>query len=58
MLDDDAVSAGAEISVNKYASRLIDWGESNGLRTPKPTKMGDEIKKWLPFWYDLKSRNR
>jgi FtsZ-binding cell division protein ZapB len=58
MLEDDAVSAGAEINLNDYALLLVDWGERNGLRTPQKTKMGDEIKKWLPFWYDLKSHNR
>ena len=57
MLEDNAVSAGAEIDVNDYALQLIDWGERNSLRTPQKTKMGDEIKKWLPFWYGLKSLN-
>jgi hypothetical protein len=58
MLVDDAVSAGTEIDRNDYALRLVDWGERNSLRTPQKTKMGDEIKKWLLFWYDLKSLNR
>ena len=55
MLEDDAVSAGAKIKLNDYILQLVDWGERNGLRTPQKTTMGVEIRKWLPFWYNLKS---
>ena len=54
MLYDNDVSADANITIDDYASDLIDWGERNNLPTPQRFKMSEEIKKWLLHWRDFR----
>jgi hypothetical protein len=54
MLYDNDVSADANITIDDYASDLIDWGERNNLPTPQRVKMSEEIKKWLLHWRDFR----
>ena len=55
MLYDNDVSAGANIAIDAYALKLIEWGERNDLPTPQRIKMSEEIKKWLLHWCNFRA---
>jgi hypothetical protein len=60
MLDDDDVSAHADINVSRYADRLMTWGQNNfgEENTPKVTQMRDNVAEWKSLWPVLKNANK
>jgi hypothetical protein len=58
LLYENDVKAGAEISIDRYAEDLMDWGKRNELRTPGRTKMTGQIEKWRMTWLEYKSFNK
>jgi hypothetical protein len=58
LLYENDVKAGAEISIDRYAEDLMDWGKRNELKTPGRTKMTGQIEKWRMTWLEYKSFNK
>jgi len=55
LLYENDVQVGVKIAVDDYAGTLVDWGERNKLKTPKRTKMSQQIEQWRSAWLEVKS---
>jgi hypothetical protein len=59
-LYDDDVSADADINIESWAARLIEWGSTRlgEKRTPQQSAMRAKISEWVPIWKAAKAVNK